>query len=65
MFLMFAAGLVVIISGFAFDHNDFVAAIAQRDGGVVELPEAVPLDPLKLMTASVMLFDALCQLHRV
>ncbi len=56
MFLMFAAGLVVIISGFAFDHNDFVAAIAQRDGVVVELPEAVPLDPLKLMTASVMLF---------
>jgi amino acid transporter len=58
MFLMFAAGLVVIIAGFAFDHGDFVAAVSQREGVVVELPERVPLDALKLVTASVILFSS-------
>lgn len=58
MFLMFAGGVVVIISGFAFDHTDFIAAVARREGVIVEMPEAVPLDPLKLLTASVILFSS-------
>lgn len=56
MVLMFVGGLVAIPSGFAFDHQDFVAAVAAREGVSVSLPPATELHWGVVLTASVLLF---------
>lgn len=55
MFLTFALGAVVIVSGFAFDHADFSAALTARGSSV---PEAArpPLTAAVLAPASALLF---------
>ena len=58
MFLMFVLGAVVIVAGFAFDHQDFAAAVQLREGRAI--PEAVA-PPLKMGTylaASALLFSS-------
>ncbi|MFQ5743455.1 MAG: APC family permease [Acidobacteriota bacterium] len=58
MLLMFVGGAMVIVSGFSFDHADFVAAVARREGVAVPLPGSVPLQVGKLLAASAILFGS-------
>ncbi len=56
MFIMFALGSIVIVAGFAFDHQDFATALTAREG--VAVPEMAP-PPFRLrtfLTASAILF---------
>lgn len=56
MFLTFILGGVVIVAGFAFDHADFAAALAARDGGATP-DSAIPSSSAgTLLTASALLF---------
>ncbi|MEZ4417707.1 MAG: APC family permease [Gemmatimonadota bacterium] len=58
MFLMFALGAVVIVAGFLFDGNDFVAALQAREGrGLPDTP-AVPFRLGPFMAASALLFSS-------
>ena len=56
MFLMFALGGVVIVSGFAFDHGDFTAALMASEGRSVPATPATPLQLVPFVTAAVVLF---------
>ena len=56
MFLMFALGGVVIVSGFAFDHGDFAAALMASEGRSVPDAPATPLQLVPFVTAAVVLF---------
>ena len=56
MFLMFALGGVVIVSGFAFDHADFAAALMASEGRSVPDAPATPLQLVPFVTAAVVLF---------
>ena len=56
MFLMFALGAVVIVSGFAFDHGDFAAALMATEGRPVPDAPATPLQLVPFVTAAVVLF---------
>ena len=56
MFLMFALGAVVIVSGFAFDHGDFAAALLASEGRPVPDAPATPLQLVPFVTAAVVLF---------
>lgn len=55
MFLTFALGAVVIVSGFAFDHADFGAAMTAR-GSIVPEAARPPLTAAVLAPASALLF---------
>ena len=58
MFLMFVLGAVVIVAGFAFDHQDFAAAVQLREGRAI--PDAVT-PPFRISTylaASALLFSS-------
>ena len=57
MFLMFISGAVVIPAGFSYDHADFAAALALREGTVLAAPPASPWDWSKLLPATVILFS--------
>ena len=57
MFLMFVLGAVAIVAGFLFDHADFAAALAAREGGAVPAGTA-SLDPWTLLAASAVLFSS-------
>ena len=57
MFLMFALGGIVIVTGFAFDHSAFAEALAAREGAVV--PEAAAsFDWGRFLAASAILFSS-------
>ena len=58
MFLMFALGAIVIVSGFYFDQGDFAAALLERDGR--ELPAVVeaPFDIGIFLAAAALLFSS-------
>jgi len=63
MFLMFALGAVVIVSGFAFDHADFLAAVGEAGGGTGEPAvaggaPAPALRPWTFLAASALLFSS-------
>ena len=57
MFLMFVGGAVVIPAGFAFDHEDFRAAVALRDGVTLAEPVAVTRSWSAILAASAILFS--------
>jgi basic amino acid/polyamine antiporter, APA family len=58
MVLMFVGGLVAIPAGFAFDHEDFVAAVAAREGVTVSLAPVADLHWRTVLAASVLLFSS-------
>lgn len=58
MVLMFLGGLVAITAGFAFDHQDFVAAVAAREGVLVSLTPAAGFRWRVVLSASVLLFSS-------
>ncbi len=51
-------GAIVIPTGFLFDHADFIAAVAQRDGVAVLPVEAGPLGFGALLAATAILFSS-------
>ena len=57
MFLMFALGGVVIVSGFAFDHADFAAALMASEGRSIPAAPATPLQLVPFVAAAVVLFS--------
>ena len=57
MFLMFVLGGVVIVSGFAFDHGDFAAALMASEGRSVPETAATPLQLVPFVAAAVVLFS--------
>lgn len=57
MFLMFALGGVVIVSGFAFDHGDFATALMASEGRSVPEAPATPLQLVPFVGAAVVLFS--------
>ncbi|MEE4107862.1 MAG: APC family permease [Halieaceae bacterium] len=58
MLLMFALGAIVIISGFGFDHADFAAALAAREGRAVPEVTVGELRPGTFLAASAILFSS-------
>src|SRR5262249_52925352 len=58
MFLTFLLGGVVIVTGFAFDHADFAAAVLAREGLSVPVAPALPLGPRLLLPAAALLFSS-------
>lgn len=56
MFLMFALGGVVIVSGFAFDQGDFAAALMANEGRSIPAAPETPLQLVPFVTAAVVLF---------
>ena len=57
MFLMFALGGVVIVSGFAFDHGDFAAALMATEGRPVPAAPTTPFELVPFVAAAVVLFS--------
>jgi amino acid transporter len=58
MVLMFVGGVVAIPAGFAYDHADFIAAVAAREGVVVAPAGEGVFDLRIVLTASVLLFSS-------
>ena len=56
MFLTFALGAIVIVAGFAFDHADFAAALAAREGRSIPDVTSATFSVRTLLTASAVLF---------
>jgi APA family basic amino acid/polyamine antiporter len=57
MFLMFVLGGVVIVTGFSFDHADFVSALATSEGASVPASTA-EFDWGRFLAASAILFSS-------
>ena len=57
MFLMFALGGVVIVSGFAFDHGDFAASLLASEGRAIPAAPATPFGLVPFVAAAVVLFS--------
>ncbi|HIF38735.1 MAG TPA: APC family permease [Gemmatimonadetes bacterium] len=58
MLIMFALGSVVIVSGFLFDHQDFISAVFQESGYVIPDPEISRLGISDYLAASAILFTS-------
>jgi APA family basic amino acid/polyamine antiporter len=58
MFLMFVGGAVVIPAGFYFNHADFAAAIAAREGVTVAATAPTPLNAYLLFAGTAVLFSS-------
>ena len=56
MFLMFALGSVVIFAGFSFNHQEFAAAILERQGHMMTDAVSAPFRFSNFMAASALLF---------
>ena len=58
MLLMFALGAIVIVTGFGFDHGDFAAALAAREGRALPAEPATPLTAGTFLAAAALLFSS-------
>jgi len=58
MFLMFALGAIVIVAGFAFDHQDFARAVLAREGRGLPSAEAPAFRLGTFLAASTLLFSS-------
>ncbi len=58
MFLMFALGAVVIVSGLLYDQSDFAASLQAAEGVQVAAQEAPPLKFGSLLAAAAILFSS-------
>lgn len=56
MFLMFALGAIVIVSGFSFNHQDFASSLLAREGLRVAQPAAPQFQLSKYLAAAAILF---------
>jgi len=58
MFLMFALGAIVIVSGFTYNHQDFANALSSKEGRVIfDLPQPI-FSITVILTASPLLFSS-------
>ena len=58
MFVMFVFGSIVIVTGFLFDHGDFAAGLAVREGLSVPPEPARPFSWASFLAASALLFSS-------
>lgn len=58
MFLMFLLGGIVIVTGFAFDHHDFIAAVLAREGRTIGEATTVPFRFDTFLAAAAILFSS-------
>ena len=58
MFIMFVFGSVVIVAGFLFDHGDFAAGLAVREGISVPSEPESPFNWTSFLAASALLFSS-------
>jgi len=58
MFLMFAAGLVVIVAGFSFSQEDFRGAVLARTGVPIAPGGEAPFDLSRFLAAASILFSS-------
>lgn len=58
MLLMFILGAIVIVAGFSFDHADFAAALADREGRAVPQAPVGELRPGTFLAAAAILFSS-------
>ena len=58
MFVMFVFGSIVIVTGFLFDHGDFAAGLAVREGLSVPPEPARPFSWGSFLAASALLFSS-------
>lgn len=58
MIVMFLAGFIVIIAGFAFDSGDFAAALLAREGASLPATPEAPFDLSKFLAAASILFSS-------
>jgi amino acid transporter len=58
MFLMFLLGGIVIVTGFAFNQQDFAAAVLEREGRTIGAATAAPLRFNTFLAAAAILFSS-------
>lgn len=58
MFLMFALGGIVVISGFIFDSTDFLGALQQKEGRTFEPIRQIDFDWRVFLSAAALLFSS-------
>ena len=58
MYLMFFFGFIVIIAGFYFDANDFVAAVQAKENKVIEINYVSSFDWRVFLSASALVFSS-------
>lgn len=58
MFLMFALGGIVIVSGFIFDSTDFLTALQQKEGQTFEPIQEIDFDWRIFLSAAALLFSS-------
>jgi amino acid transporter len=58
MFLMFVLGAIVIVTGFAFDQNDFAAAVLEREGRAITTAATAPFQFDAFLAAAALLFSS-------
>jgi amino acid transporter len=58
MVVMFLAGFVVIVAGFAFDQHDFTRALQAKEGGTIPPAPEAPFDLSKFLAAASILFSS-------
>ncbi len=58
MFLMFVLGAIVIVAGFAFDQNDFAAAVLEREGRAITTAGTAPFQFDAFLAAAALLFSS-------
>ena len=58
MFVMFVFGSIVIVAGFLFDHGDFAAGLAVREGISVPPEPERPFNWTSFLAASALLFSS-------
>ena len=58
MFLMFALGAVVIVTGFMFSHGDFASAVLRHDGIVIPETVNAPFSFSAYLAAAALLFSS-------
>jgi amino acid transporter len=58
MFLTFAGGIIVIVTGFAFDHTDFATALAARGRASVPVAPVASFQLRSFLTSSALLFSS-------
>ena len=58
MFLMFGLGSIVIVAGFMFDSNDFIAALNEKDNVTFAITSSAEFDWKIYLSAAALLFSS-------
>jgi len=58
MFMMFALGGIVIVVGFLFNHQDFIAGLLEKEGRTFIEPQNTPFHLTTFLSAAALLFSS-------